>query len=638
MKRLFISMQLIMMTTVALFAQGNQGGKVPDYSMTERKDVPVAYTWKLEDLYVNMDAWKADKKRLVDMAAKVDALGKDWTADATKMLAFMKLTDEISMLGEKLYCYVALQSTGDLSNTEYLGLKGEMGAFFVDLGSRLSFVNEDILKLGQAKFTEYLKQEPGLQPYAFGVEQVLRVKDHILPSNEQKIVSLTGLFSGASSEASNVLSNVELPSSEVTLTDGTKVTLNVANYMKYRGSKVAADRSIVMHAFWNNYKKFENTFAAMLNGEIKAHFFGATVAKYPTCLQASLDANNIDTKVYTNLVTSVNTHLSSLHRYLKLKQELLGLEKYRYDDIYASAVKSVNKVYAYDEAVALIVEAMKPLGNDYVTVMKKGFDERWVDIYPNKSKESGAYSMGVYGVHPYVKMNYDGEYNAVSTLAHELGHSMHSYYSSKTQPYATNDYATFLAEIASTFNENMLMHQLLKTETDDMYKLFILDRYLDGVRGTIFRQTLFAEFELAMHTRVEEGQTLTADWLDAKYLEITRKYYGHDLGVCQVDDYIQQEWSYIPHFYMNYYVYQYATGLIASMALSEKVLSGDVAARDKYLAFLSAGSSDYPLNILKAAGVDMTTSESTDAAFKNFDNLVSEMEKIVARLKKDGKL
>jgi oligoendopeptidase F len=638
MKRFVISMQLIMMTTVMLFAQGNKTSKVPDYSMTARKDIPVNLTWKTDDIYANMDAWKADKKKLEAMSAQIDALGKDWTADAGKMLAFMKLSDDISILGEKLYCYVSLQSTADLSNTEFLGLKGEMQAFFVDLGSRLSFVNEDILKLGEDKFNQYLAKEPGLKPYAFGVQQVFRVKDHILPTEEQKIVSLAGLFSGSMGEASNVLSNVELPNPEVTLSDGSKVVLNVANYAKYRASKNPADRSIVMHAFWANYRKFENTFAALLNGEIKAHYFSAVVSKYPTCLDASLDGNNIDTKVYTQLISSVNAHLSSLHRYLKLKQELLGLEKYRYDDIYASAVKSVSKEYTYDEAVKLVEDAMAPLGDDYVSVLKKAFAERWVDIYPNKSKESGAFSLGVYGVHPFVKMNFNGEYDAVSTLAHELGHAMHSYYSSKNQPYSTNDYATFLAEIASTFNENMLMRQMLKTETDDMLKLYILDRYLDGVRGTIFRQTLFAEFELAMHTRVEEGQTLTADWLDAKYLELTRKYYGNDLGVCQVDDYIQNEWSYIPHFYMNYYVYQYATGIIASMALSENVLSGDPVARDKYLTFLKSGGSDYPLNILKTAGVDMTTSAPTDAAFKNFDNLVSEMEKIVERLKKAGKL
>jgi len=636
MKKWILTMNLLMIAALPLFAQDN--GKIPDYSMKDRKDVPVEYTWKIEDIYANLDAWKADKELVTGMVDKIVALGKDWTSSAPKMLEFLKLTDDISMKGEKLYSYASLQSGMDMGNTQYQSMKGEISAFFVDFGSKLSFVNEDILKLGEEKFKTYLTQEPKLKPYEFNIESVFHVKDHILPSDQQKIVSLTGLFSQTASDASSMLNNVELPPAEITLSDGTKVTLNIANYMKYRASKNPADRSLVMHSFWENHKKFENTFAVLINGEMKQHYFGALAANYKTCLDASLFGNDIDTKVYTNLIESVHNHLGSLHKYLNLKKELLGLDKFKYDDMYASAVKSVNKTYTYDEAVKLITEAMQPLGDDYVNVLKKGFSERWVDIYPNKGKESGAYSSGVYGIHPYVKMNYNGEYDAVSTLAHELGHSLHSYFSSKTQPYCTNNYVTFLAEIASTFNENMLMHQLLKTETDDMYKLYLLDRYLDGVRGTIFRQTLFAEFELAMHTQVEQGQTLTTDWLNEKYLDLTKLYYGNDKGVCQVDDYIQNEWSYIPHFYMNYYVYQYATGIIASMALSEKVLAGEPGAKDKYIAFLSAGASDYPLNILKKAGVDMTQPASMDAAFQNFDNLVIEMQNIVDRLKKAGKL
>jgi oligoendopeptidase F len=277
------------------------------------------------------------------------------------------------------------------------------------------------------------------------------------------------------------------------------------------------------------------------------------------------------------------------------------------------------------------------MGRDYAAALQHAFDERWMDIYPNKGKESGAYSGGVYGVHPFIKLNYNGDYNALSTTAHELGHAVHSYFSDKAQPFPTSNYATFLAEIASTFNEHMLMHHLLKNEKDDLFKLYILDNYLDGFRGTLFRQTLFAEFELAMHQRVEQGQTLTADWLNQKYLELTRQYYGHDKGTCQVDDYIQSEWSGIPHFYMNYYVFQYSTGIIASLALSDSVARGDRQAQAGYLEVLKAGGSDYPLNILKKAGVDMARPEPYVAALKRFDGLVGEMEKIVAKLQKQKK-
>jgi len=310
----------------------------------------------------------------------------------------------------------------------------------------------------------------------------------------------------------------------------------------------------------------------------------------------------------------------------------------RYEDIYASAVKSINKTYTYDEAVNLVLEAVKPLGDEYVSALKNGFNSGWVDIYPNKDKQTGAYSEGVYGVHPFVKMNYDGKYDAVSTLAHELGHSMHSYLSNKTQPFTIAQYPIFLAEIASTFNENLLMDYMLKNEKDDLFKLYILDSYLDQVRGTIYRQTLFAEFELAMHQRVEEGKTLTPDWLNSKYLDLTREYYGDDKGVVEVGDYIQNEWSYIPHFYMNYYVFQYSTGMISSMALSKNVLDNVPDAKEKYLGMLKAGGSDFPLEILKRAGVDLTQETVYKDAFKRFDDLLNEMEKLVVKLKSEGKL
>jgi oligoendopeptidase F len=394
----------------------------------------------------------------------------------------------------------------------------------------------------------------------------------------------------------------------------------------------------VMKTFWENQKKFENTQATLLDGEIKKHFFSAQVYKYDDCLNARLYGDSIPTAVYYNLIKQVHENLAPLHRFLKLKQELLKLPKFRYEDVYASAVPSVSKTYSYEEAKKIIADAMKPMGAKYGELLNEAYTKRWIDVYPNKGKESGAYSAGLYGVHPYIKLNYNGNYNALSTFAHELGHSMHSWFSNNKQHSNNSEYATFLAEIASTFNENMLMRQMLKTEQDDLFKLFILDNYLDGVRGTIYRQTLFAEFELAIHNKVESGQKLTADFMDETYLKLTKEYYGADAGVTQVDDYIQCEWSRIPHFYMNYYVFQYSTGLIASLALSDMVLNGGEKDRDRYIEMLSAGGSDFPIAILKKAGVDMTQPEPYKAAFKQFDLMVTEMEQIVARLKKAGKL
>lgn len=312
---------------------------------------------------------------------------------------------------------------------------------------------------------------------------------------------------------------------------------------------------------------------------------------------------------------------------------MLGLETLKYEDLWASSVKSVDKVYPYDEAKKLVQNSLVVLGSEYADGLKQAFNNGWIDVYPNKDKESGAYSDAIYDIHPYVKMNYDGEYSNVSTLAHELGHAMHSYLTNRNQPYSNSNYTTFLAEIASTFNENLLMDYLLKNETDDNLKLFIIDQFLERARQTIYRQTLFAEFELAMHQKVEQGQTLTADWLNKKYLELTRLYYGHDKGVTLVDDYIEIEWSKIPHFFYNFYVFQYSTGIISSMALSQNIITGKTGAVDKYLGMLKSGNSDYSIKLLQNAGVDMMTSDPYNAAFKRFDDLVAEMEKIYDRVK-----
>jgi oligoendopeptidase F len=620
-------------------AQGKpEDKKVPDYSNTARKEIPQEYTWRIEDVYPNVAAWRADKDKATAMLEQVTPLVKDWTGSAKNMLAMLELYKDINLKFERLYSYASLQSNMDLGNTELQAMKGEMQSLGVKLGSLFAFFNDDVLKLGQEKFASYLKQEPKLQPYSFILGDVLRNKDHVLPTDQQKIVTLSSMFGRVSSEASGMLNDLEMPAPEVTLSDGKKVKLNYAAYAMNRASSKPEDRQLVMKTFFENQKGFENTLATMLDGGMKQHLFGAQVAKFPDCLSARLFTDNIPTDVYTMLIREVHNNLSPMHRYLNLKKKLLKLDKYRYSDIYASAVPSVKKSFTYDEAVKLSTECMAPLGKDYTDALNVAFTNRWVDIYPNKGKETGAFSSGLYDVHPYVKMNFNGRYDNVSTLAHELGHAMHSHFSSKAQHYVNSNYATFIAEIASTFNEQMLVNYMLKNEKDDFFKLYLLDNYLEGARATVYRQTLFAEFELAMHQHVEAGNSLTAEWLDQKYLELTRLYYGHDKGVVEVDDYIQVEWSRIPHFYMNYYVFQYSTGMIASLALNNMVMSTDNMAQRRYLDLLKAGGSDYPMTLLKNAGVDMTTETPYRAAFKRFDDLVGEMEKIVEKLQKEGKL
>jgi oligoendopeptidase F len=612
--------------------------KIPDYSLTERKDIPIEYTWRVEDIYPDMEACKKDKALVNELINQLAKMSSDWTTSPQKMLTLLVLKDRIEIIGERLQTYASLQNDADLSNPVYQQLRGEIENLFVRYRTITSFIEPDILKLGEESFTQNLQKEPGLQPYVFNIEKILKTKAHVLPAEQEEIYSYSRLFSDMPAKASGILNNVEMPAPAISLSDGQEITLNLANYIRYRAVKNRSDRALVIKTYWKNHKQFENTFAVLLDSAMKQHLFNARIHNYSDCLEARLSQDNIDPLVYHKLIKSVRDNLEPLHRYLKLKQELLGLDQFKYEDIYASAVKSIEKTYTFEEAQQIILDMMKVLGKDYQAGLSKAFKDRWIDRYANKNKESGYYSSSVYGVHPYIKMNYNGTYETVSLLAHELGHSLHSYFANRAQHYTNSQYSNFLAEIASTFNESILVDYLLKHETDDLLKLYILDAFLQQVKGTIYRQVHFAEFELAMHRQVEEGKTLTADWLNKKYLELARYYYGHDQGVTEVGDYIQNEWAGIPHFFLNYYVYTYSTGMIASTALSQMVLTGSKTEKEKYLDFLKAGGSNYSLEILKQAGVDITTDKPYQMAFQRFNQLVSEMETIVRQLKKNKKL
>jgi oligoendopeptidase F len=632
-----VSYALVALVLAGAPMSASQPPAIPDFSETERAKVPAAYQWRASDMFKDEAAWRTELAEAKRQAEGLDQLAKGWTASPQALWAFMDRLMEVNRRCAKLAQFASQQGDMDLGDSRYQKMKGEIQSVMVNLGAKLAFMDADLMKLGEEKVEAYIKAEPRLLPNRVGFLKTLRMKGHILPEGEERVAATAGLFASAPSSAAGLLNNVDLVRPVVTLSTGEKVTLNTANYQKHRASKVPADRKLVMEAYWAGQKQYGNTFATLLDAGMKQDLFQAKVHHYPTCLDAAMYPDAIDTTVYRNLVTTVRANLAPLHRLLRLRQKMLGIKELHYSDVYASAVQSVTKTYPFDQAQAMVLKATEPLGPDYAKGLKQAFTDGWIDIYPNKGKQSGAYSSGVYGVHPYVKMNYDGTFYNVSTLAHELGHAMHSYLSEQAQPYPTADYPIFLAEIASTFNENLLMHTLLKTESDDTLKLFLLDSYLETLRGTLFRQTLFADFELAMHERVEQGQSLTPDWLDKKYLELTRLYYGHDAGVMQVEDYIQSEWSGIPHFFYNYYVYQYATGIVASMALSEGVMQHGAVNRDKFLTFLRSGSSRFPLDTLKAAGVDLASPEPVAAALKGFDALVAQMETLAAKVAKQTK-
>ena len=468
-----------------------------------------------------------------------------------------------------------------------------------------------------------------------GLQNMFRTKAHSLSEAEERIMALSGMVSTVPQSVYGTFSNAELPKPEVTLSNGETILVGSAEYNRYRASANRADREIVFDAFWKNYANFRGSFGEMLYGNVKTHIFRAQARHYESSLQASLYPNNIPTEVYHSLVENVNKNLPAFYRYLNIKKRMMGVDTLKYLDLYAPVVKDVDEKYSYEEATQLVIEALKPLGEEYVSTVEKAINERWIDVYPTPGKRSGAYSNGAfYDGHPFILLNYTDLYDDVSTLAHELGHTMQSYFSNKTQPFPTSDYVTFVAEVASTFNEVLLFNNIIKQVEDDDVKLSILMNWLDRFKGTLFRQTQFAEFELKIHEEAEAGKPLTGDTFSQIYADIVKRYYGHDQGVCYVDDYMDMEWAFIPHFYYNFYVYQYSTSFTASISLAEKVMAGDKQALESYLAFLSSGCADYPIELLKKAGVDMTSSEPFEKTIAAMNKVMDEIEKILDKKEK----
>lgn len=606
--------------------------KIPDFSLVERSKVPQELTWNTEEIYLTLQEWEKDKNLLLESIGRMKEMSRDWTTSPGKVFLLLNHIDEVNKKLSRLSVYANLLVDTDMGNSIYQALRGEIDVISVNMRGIVSFIDPDILELGKEKIEQYMQAETRLNVYKLLFDSILGMKQHILPADKEEISALTGLFSESAEKAAAILNDVEIPYPNITLSTGEKMILNQPNYVRYREAESRNDRRKVMRTYWEHHSRFENTQAVLLDSEIKKHLFHTRVHHYKDCLEAALYPHKIDAEVYYTLISVVRENLAPLHRYLGLKARLLNIDKLSYDDIYASAVPAVGKTYTISDACSLIMETLKPLGAQYENILAEGFKNRWLDIYANKGKRSGAYSSGsLYDGHPYILMNFNGTFNTVSTLAHEFGHALHSYLSNKTQPYPTADYPIFLAEIASTFNEALLVHYLLKTEDDDLLKLFILDKYIEELRGTLFRQTLFADFELAMHREVEKGKTLTPEWLNANYLEITRLYYGHEKGVMAVDKYIENEWSAVPHFYYNFYVYQYSTGIAAATALADMVLNGGEVEKNRYLDFLKAGGSDYPLAILEKTGVDLTTPAPILAAINKIDELTDRMEKIVSK-------
>jgi oligoendopeptidase F len=596
----------------------------------DRSKIQDQYKWNLSDLFSSDDAWKQGKEKLTAELPSLEKYSGTLGSSAQQLCGCLELSSRLTKDFIRLSTYASMSSDQDTRVSKYLGMQQEIGQIGTVFGAKASFIEPEILKIDPETIHEFIRNEKKLEPYRHYLEDILRRKAHTGTQGEEKIIADAGLMAGSPENIHSIFSNADFPFPEIALSDGKTVKLDQAGYSLWRASANREDRKKVFAAFFWEINKYRRTYGTQLNAEINKDIFYKNARKYSTCLESALDANNIPTKVYTSLIDNVDKNLATFHRYLKLRQRILGVDQLHYYDLYAPLLKDVDINYTVEESQKNVLAALKPLGSDYVNVIKQAFNERWIDVYPTEGKRSGAYSQGSnYDVHPYMLLNFNGKYDDMSTMAHELGHSMQSYLSNKTQPYATADYPIFVAEVASTFNEALLIDYMLKNIKENGAKLSLLGNYLEGIKGTVFRQTQFAEFELKIHEMSENGQALTGDALNQVYYDITKKYYGHDQGICIVDDEIKAEWMYIPHFYYNYYVFQYATSFTASAALSERTLAGDKASTKKYIEFLSAGGSDYPIQLLKNAGVDMTTSEPFDLTMKKMNRVMDEMEKIL---------
>jgi oligoendopeptidase F len=588
----------------------------------------------LKALYPTDEAWRGEKESLVSELPKFKEYQGTMASSAERLAGALELESRLEKKLKRLSSYAGLISDQDTRVSAYQGMRQEIVQLWSLFGAATAFVEPEILKMDNATLQRFIAQEPRLQVYRHYLDDVTRRRPHTLSEREEKLLASSTVMSAGPSSAYSIFSNADFPYSTVVLSDGTSAKLNSAAYELHRASEVREDREKVMASFLGALGNYRGTFGSMMNTSVESAMFYSRARNYNSDLEAALDTSNIPTSVYSKLLEGVNRNLPTFHRYLKLRKRMMGLTDLHYYDLYAPLVKSVAKEYSVEQSEENILAALAPLGPEYAAGAKRAFSDRWIDFYPTEGKASGGYMNGdAYDVHPYILLNFNGKYDDMSTVAHELGHSMQSYFSNRTQPYPLASYPIFVAEVASTFNEALLIDYMLKNTSDPPIRLALLGRYLENIKGTMFRQTQFAEFELRLHETAEKGQPLTGDSISKLYAEIARKYYGSEQGVCIVDDYVAHEWAFIPHFYYNFYVYQYATSFAASSALSEKVLSGEAGATQRYLKFISAGGSKYPIDLLKDAGVDMTTDEPLDLTVKKMNRIMDEIERLLPQTK-----
>lgn len=592
----------------------------------DRKDIDVKDTWNLESIYANNELWEEDYAALEKDAAEFAKLKGAIEADVSKIPAVLDAYYGLHRRLSKLSVYARMRFDQDTADSTYQTMAAKIGSLGVKIGAASAFVEPEILSYSKEQLEAAEKENERTAYYGRKIEEMLRGQEHTLDAEKEELLAAAGDMAEAPDDIFSVLMNADMKYPDIVLEDGTHLPLTNSTYISYMESPDRAVREGAFKTLYGQIANLKNTFAAIYRGNLKQAKFYAQSRKYSSARAMYLADSNVPESVYDNLLSAVHEALPMMYRYVAVRKKVLGVDKLHMYDVYTPIVAAQNQTYEFEQAKQMVLEALKPMGEDYLSHAREGLENRWIDIYPNKGKKGGAYSWGCYDSQPFILLNYTKNLDSVFTLIHEMGHSIHSYYSRTAQDYAYSDYKIFVAEVASTCNECLLMHDLLEKTTDKEQRKYLLNHYLDSFKGTLFRQTMFAEFEKNAHEYCAQGKPLTAEALSQMYLELNQKYFGPDM---EKDEEIAYEWMRIPHFYTPFYVYQYATGYSAAVALSAKILKEGKPAVDAYMSFLKGGESKDPIDLLKMAGVDMTTEKPVADALALFGDLVTELETLV---------
>lgn len=595
-------------------------------TLLKRSEVKKEFTWAIEDLYATDELWEKDYNRLKEMIPQIEEYRGRLSESGKTLLDFLNLYCRLNILMERIYVYANQKYHEDTANSVYQELSDKAEVLNVQLNSALSFATPEILNIPEETLEKFKSEESELREYDFYLKNIIRRKPHVLSAEIEALLADAGEMAASPDNIFSKFNNADLKFPEIKDEDGNPVRITHGRFIQFLQSNNRRVREDAFKGVYKTYESYKNTLAATFSSNLKQELFFSKARNYGSNLEKALDDSNIPVSVYTNLIEAVHDNMDLMHRYVSLRKKILGVDELHMYDLYTPLVQDVKMDIPFEEAKKIVSEGLKPLGEEYQEILQEGFKNRWIDIYENENKRSGAYSWGAYGVHPYVLLNYNNTLDNVFTLAHEMGHAIHSYYSDKVQPYIYAAYKIFVAEVASTCNEALLIDHMLKNTDDKLQKAYLINHFLENFKGTLYRQTMFAEFEMITHKMVQEGQSLTADTLCKIYHDLNVHYFGDDIVI---DPEIDMEWSRIPHFYSAFYVYQYATGYSAAIALSRRILKEGKPAVDDYIRFLSGGSSDYPIELLKKAGVDMSTKEPVNQALKLFDELLDQMEELM---------